>query len=75
MHAACEIWLKLSGAVLYHQTIKRVSYLESCLLSLGLSDRVKVARTGGLLTVKKTSFEYTVITEDLPLLTYCELLC
>jgi hypothetical protein len=42
-------------------------------VALGLSGRVKVARAGVLLTVKKTSSEKTVIINDLPLLTYCEL--
>jgi hypothetical protein len=38
------------------------------LLPLGLSGRVKVARAGVLLTVKKTSVEYTVIIISLSLI-------
>jgi hypothetical protein len=45
------------------------------LLPVGLSGCVNVARAGVLLTVEKTSVEYTVIINDLSLLTCCELLC
>lgn len=36
---------------------------------------MKVAQAGVLLTVKKTSVQYTSFINDLTLLVYCELLC
>jgi hypothetical protein len=47
------------------QVILRVAFLVAT-RSFG---RVKVAREGFLLTVQKTSIQYTVISYDLPLLT------
>jgi hypothetical protein len=40
-----------------------------------ISGRVKVTRADVLLTLKKISIKYSFINNDLPLLTYCELLC
>jgi hypothetical protein len=54
---------------------RKLSWELPSLLPLGLSGRVNVIREGILLTVKKTLLQYTVIINDLSLLTYCEFLC
>jgi hypothetical protein len=68
-----SVWLNriLIADVEHAQVVLRFAFL----IPLSLSGLVKVAPASVLLTVQKTSLEYPVIINDLPLLTYCESFC
>jgi hypothetical protein len=65
----------LCSASLCRYYTRKLSWELPFLFSLCLSGLAKFARVGVLLTDSKTSVDYTVIINDLPLLTYCEWLC